>query len=493
MLQAGAMADSRFSPSETTLGRWWRRHSYIFPSFVASLIVWCWFVTSGDWKFFEQEEFCGFYDAYARAILHGHVDVPRSAIGLEAFTFEGKTYGYFGIAPALLRIPLVLIFPNMDGQWSRVMLLAAATTSLVCAYALLRMFHGPARELTTGGRVLHSIFILCAGVGSTIVFLIGRSYTFHEALAWSGAFALLFAWAIARYFQRSQTKFLFLAAAFSFMSFHSRATTGAGALLAMAIVAAVLAVRAFRKPGFAAAIFGFGKVERPGREAAIALTAVAVTAAIYFGVGYAKFKTFEPMPMRYYDFYRQFPIRMRITEGKQLHLRNVPSAMATYFGVHGFRIKAAFPWLYPEEEQTVIGWPRNDVIEPFSTVPVSMPALSLLAIIGIAALSSAPNEALKRARLSSATLFAGGSLVLATVGITERYLHDFYPVLIICAAAGVTRVSSSPRLGSINALVAVLASVSIVLNCSFSFIHQRKNFDTPEPLQQRVNSILRGD
>ncbi|HKP02514.1 MAG TPA: hypothetical protein VJU77_04045 [Chthoniobacterales bacterium] len=487
------MEDSRFSPSDTTLRRWWHRHAYILPSFFVSLIVWCWFVTWGDWKFFQPEEFCGFYDAYARSILHGHFDVPRSAIGLEAFTFEGKTYGYFGIAPALLRIPLVLIFPNMDGQWSRVMMLAAAMISLICAYALLRMFHGSERQPTPGERVLHSIFIVSAGVGSTVVFLIGRSYTFHEALMWSGAFALLFAWALARYFQRPQTKFLLLAAAFSFMSFHSRATTGAGAVLAMAIVAAVLAVRASGKPAFAAAMFGLGKVERSGRQAAIALAAVAITAAIYFGVGYAKFKTFEPMPMRYYDFYNQFPIRMRITQGKQLHLRNVPSAIATYFGVHGFRIKDDFPWLYPEEEQTVIGWPRNDVIEPFSTVPVSMPALSLLAVIGIAALGSGSNESLKRARLPAVALFAGGSLVLATVGVTGRYLHDFYPALIMCAAAGVARLGSSPRLRSINALAAVLAAVSIVLNCSFSFIHQRKNFDTSEQLQQRVNSILKGD
>jgi hypothetical protein len=493
MLQAVATVDSEFSLSETTLKRWWRRHSYILPSFFVSLIVWCWFVTWGEWKFFQPEEFCGFYDAYARSILHGHFDVPRPAIGLEAFTFEGKTYGYFGIAPALLRIPLVLIFPNMDGQWSRVMMLAAATISLICAYALLRMFHGPARDLTTGERLLHSLFMVAAGIGSTLVFLIGRSYTFHEALIWSGAFSLLFAWAITRYFQRAQTKFLFLAAAFSFMAFHSRTTTGAGAVLAMAIVAAVLIVRAFWKPEFAAETFGFGKSESSGRQAAIALAAVVLTVAIYFGVGYAKFKTFEPMPMRYYDFYRQFPIRMRITQGKQLHLRNVPSAIATYFGVHGFTIKDEFPWFYPEEEQTVIGWPRNDVIEPFSTVPVSMPALSLLAIIGIAALGSGASEPLKRARLPAVTLLAGGSLVLATVGITERYLHDFYPALIICAAAGAARLGSSPRLRSINVLAAVAALVSIVLNCSFSFVHQRKNFDTPEQLQERVNSILKGD
>jgi len=496
-LQAEATADSGFSTnSETVLGTWWRHHFYIIPSFVASLIVWCWFATWGDWRFFQQEDFCGYYDAYARSMLHGHFDVPRSAIGVEAFTFEGKAYGYFGIAPALLRIPLVLIFPNMDGLWSRVMILVAATISLLCGYAFLRMFRSAARELTTAERVLHSIFIVTAGIGSTIVFLVGRSYTYHEALAWSGAFALLFTWAIARYLQQAQTKFLLLAAAFSFMSFHSRATTGAGALFAITIVAAILTVRAFWKPEFAGTIFGFAKVSRPGRQAAIAAIAVAVTVAVYFGVNYAKFKTFDPLPLRYYDFYHEFPVRMRITAGKQIHLRNVPTAVATYFGVHGFKIREAFPWFYPEEEQTVIGWPRNDVIEPFSTVPVSMPALSLLAVIGIAALSSGANETRKRARLPAAALFVGGGIVLATVGITERYLHDFYPALIICAAAGVARLNSSPRIRSINALVAVLALFSIGFNCSFSLINQREGLGAPaekaveyQQLQERVSLL----
>ncbi|MBV9618419.1 MAG: hypothetical protein JO201_04330 [Verrucomicrobia bacterium] len=474
----------------------WRCHSYIIPSFIASLIVWCWFVTWGDWKFFHQEDFCGYYDAYARSILHGRFDVPRSAIGVEAFTFEGKTYGYFGIAPALLRIPLVLIFPNMDGLWSRTMVLVAATISLICGYALLRMFRDSSRKLTRAERVLHSIFIVIAGIGSTIVFLVGRSYTYHEALAWSGAFALLFAWAIARYFQESRTKFLLLASAFSFMSFHSRATTGAGTLIAITIVAVILIVRAVWKPEFAGTIFGFVEVARPGRHASIAATAVAVTVAAYFGVNYAKFRTFDPLPLRYYDFYHEFPIRMRITQGTQIHLQNIPSAIATYFGVHGFRIKGGFPWFYLEEEQTVIGWPRNDVIEPFSTVPVSMPALSLLAVIGIATLSSGANESLKRARLPAATLFVGGAIVLATVGITERYLHDFYPALILCAAAGVTRLGSSPHIRIINALATGLAAISIILNCSFSFINQREGLGAPDAkvleyqqLQERVDSL----
>src|SRR5438270_6900483 len=129
---------------ESSLMRCWRRHAYILPSILISIFVWTWFVTWGDWKLFEPEDFCGFYDALARSIIHGHFDVPRPAIGVEAFTFEGKTYGYFGIGPALLRIPLIVLFPDMDGLWSRVMILIAAAISLFCAYDLLRTFCGNA-------------------------------------------------------------------------------------------------------------------------------------------------------------------------------------------------------------------------------------------------------------------------------------------------------------------------------------------------------------
>ena len=85
----------------------WHDHAYILPSIFVSLIVCAWFVTWGDWKFFEPEDFCGFYDAQARSLIEGRLDIPPAAIGNEAFTFQGKTYGYFGIGPALLRIPLV--------------------------------------------------------------------------------------------------------------------------------------------------------------------------------------------------------------------------------------------------------------------------------------------------------------------------------------------------------------------------------------------------
>ena len=483
--------------SESSLSRCWRRHAYILPSFLISGLVWIWFVTWGDWKLFEPEDFCGFYDSLARSIIHGHLNVPRDAIGVEAFTFEGKTYGYFGIGPALLRIPLVLIFPQMDGLWSRLMLLIGASISLVCAYRIVRMFQGDSVVNIRSQQLLHSLFVLSAGIGSTAVFLVGRSYTYHEALMWTAAFALLFTCTFLRYLVDGRRRLLALAGAFAFMSFQCRPTAGLGTLLAMITLAAVLSWRAIGRPQDAESFLALRPVASPGRHALVAISTIAITLITYFGVNYAKFRTFDAVPLRYYDFYAEFPKRLAATEGKQIHLKNIPTGVATYFGGHGLRLKDKFPWLYLEEEATFIGSPANDLIEPFSTVPISMPALTVLALIGVSALIVGSSDALRRARLPAVTLFIGGGVMLTTVCITERYLHDFYPALIVCAAAGVVRLHSVKHATLMTAVIATFTAVSIALNCSFSLINQRENLGAPfakvaayEHLQESINRAL---
>src|SRR5438309_1739798 len=197
----GIEAGLAIPPSQTvlvesvhTVSSWrqaWRDHAYILPSLLISLVVCAWFVTWGDWKLFEPEQFCGFYDAQTLSMIDGRLDVPPAAIGCEAFVFQGKTYGYFGIAPALLRLPLVIASDGMDGLWSRLMMMAAATINLICAYQILRTVRGQQR-VTARTKLLHSLFIICAGIGSTNVFLVARSFTYHEAIMWAGTFALLF-------------------------------------------------------------------------------------------------------------------------------------------------------------------------------------------------------------------------------------------------------------------------------------------------------------
>ena len=66
--------------TDSATSRGWQRHGYIVPSFLAAWIICAWFVTWGDWKFFEKEDFCGYYDAEARSLIAGRFDVPNRSL-----------------------------------------------------------------------------------------------------------------------------------------------------------------------------------------------------------------------------------------------------------------------------------------------------------------------------------------------------------------------------------------------------------------------------
>ena len=452
--------------------RWWNRHGYILPVFLLTMAICAWFVTWGDWNLFDREHFCGFYDAQARSLIAGRLDVPQAAIGTESFTFHGRTYGYFGIGPALLRVPLVLLFKNMDGRWSRVMMFIACSLNLICAYGLLTLVRREQVANWRKRRVLHSLFILCAGIGSTNVFLVARSFTFHEAIMWGGTFALLFTWTILSYLARPSKTLLVLASSFAFMSLHSRATVGVGPLLVMIVVAGALIWRIFGNPKALQSMFGFATSPDARSHAIIASASVIIILVSYFGVNYAKFHTFDGVPLKYYDIFAQNAAFRQVSGGRPLHLENVPTTLVSYLGFHGLWL-AQFPWIYPSREATFVGSPAIIFVDGFSTFPVSMPALLVLAGLGGLPLVRGGSETARRLRLPAIALLCGGAIVLTALVLTERYLHDFYPALIICGAVGVSRIEQEKYPRAATALIAVLATVSIAVNCSLALENQR--------------------
>ena len=48
------------------------------------------------------------YNSMLEHMLHGAFDVDPKIVGNEGFIYGGRTYSYFGILPALLRLPLIL-------------------------------------------------------------------------------------------------------------------------------------------------------------------------------------------------------------------------------------------------------------------------------------------------------------------------------------------------------------------------------------------------
>jgi hypothetical protein len=473
MLTAASDALPRIevTASNSSIKNWWLQHGYILPAFFLTMLVCAWFVTWGDWNFFEKEDFCSFYDAQARSILAGRLDVPPAAIGTESFTFQGRTYGYFGIAPSLLRIPLVAAFGNMDGRWSHLMMLIASAINLICAYRFLQLAAGSPKS--PAHRIVNSLFILCAGIGSTNIFLVARSFTFHEAIMWSATFGLLFALTTFKYLARPRLGTLCVSGLFAFMSLHSRATVGAGALLGLVVLSAALIRRAIKRSPDQDGFFRLSEVSKPWLQASVAAGLTIFIAMSYLAINYAKFHTFDGVPLKYYDFYVRNPIYLQMTAERQIHLENIPTTLASYLGFHPLWLNPMFPWIFPSREATFIGDPVIMVVEGFSTFPISMPALFVLALLGCRPLIYAINPTMRRLRLPVLAVFAGGTVMLATVAITERYLHDLYPALIIIGASGVGRLVQQKYLHSATIGVALLSVISFTINSAFAIENQR--------------------
>src|SRR6266568_5457014 len=97
------------------------------------------FTTTGGRQIFVKEVLGGAYDSQAEHFLRGDVDVDVEAIGHEAMIVNDHVRMYFGPFPALLRIPLNLVYPAGHGKWSRISGFCAGSISLFAFAGLVRM------------------------------------------------------------------------------------------------------------------------------------------------------------------------------------------------------------------------------------------------------------------------------------------------------------------------------------------------------------------
>ena len=155
-----------------------KHHGLVFVAAALSLFAAAGVMTAGRFDLLTAgAHFSVFYDELGRSILHGRFDVPPAAIGPEALLIGGRTYGYFGPTPALLRIPLDWLFPAMWGRWTQLFLSAATAASLWAAHDIQRAARRafavePRKPLV--GQLVDGGFLLAVGVGTTLLFMARR-------------------------------------------------------------------------------------------------------------------------------------------------------------------------------------------------------------------------------------------------------------------------------------------------------------------------------
>ena len=407
-------------------------------------------ITQGTFRLLFPESFGNFYDFQALSLLQGRLDVPEESLQGEAFVYGGKIYGYFGLTPALLRLPFV-IFGLAFGELSRAAMLLCYAATLVGAYLLLldacRLLR-PDRPRPAAWQTV--LFTVHVGLGSTVFFLGSRAYIYHEAILCGIVFAVFSCWCSLRHLAHPAGRWWLGALILGTLSVHARPPTGLFALTVLGCVAAAQLFRLSPAPSPLRALPP-SPVLRP-----LLIGTLAVLGVLSFNaLSYAKFRTIEGCPLRYNVQYS--PARLANIDSQQFHAANIPYGLASYFTHPTLEFRPGFPWLYlgPWIPPKAFPAAKLDLPDRTAALPYGMTGLFVLATVA-GAWACRHHPAARPPCLILWLAVLPLTLALsAAIATAERYTGDFVPWLVCAGAFGL----AAPRWGRLAAAALTLATL----------------------------------
>ena len=201
-------------------------------------------LSNGSFHLIAPETLDRVFDSSLQHLLRGNAEVDPAAIQHEAFVRGGRTYTYFGIVPALLRLPALLFAADPAVMHlARLSCLVAATgiTAVTCATIVLAH-----RSLPPALRSRTLLAAVLAGVvlGGPVVTTIFAAYVYNEPVLWAGLFVAVFNAVIIRSVLRGlvlSPRALCLLAALAVLAINTRPTSGIDLLVGWGLVTLVYA------------------------------------------------------------------------------------------------------------------------------------------------------------------------------------------------------------------------------------------------------------
>ena len=479
------MIDSQATVAADTGARQRFRRAALVGALLAAPIFY-WMVNAGQLNPFHAEIFGNFYDIQAHSLFDGHWDVPARAVAFEGFLIDGKTYLYFGPVPALLRLPIVAITDSLDGKLTQVSMLAAFAVALVFVTRLSWRIRGLVRGDAPVSRLeLWAVgaYVFLIATGSVMFFLASRAFAYHETELWGAALALAAYDAILAVLLEPSRRWIILAGLWTSAAFLTRATVGAGPLVALAIVIAVLVLRRIwpRRLGGVARWFAAPDELGSARLFWWLAAAAALPVVLYVYVNYSRFGSFFGLPFDH-QVYSQFnPARRRALAdngGSLFGLKFLPTQLLQLVRPDGWRFDSLFPWIAFPRPATVLGGVTFDTRDWASSIPATMPALTLLGGTGVVLLVRRAGAAAVRAPLIGAVI--GGLATLTIAFVANRYMSDLLPAIVLASLVGLHALLGAARRAPrrtwtrVFAVAAlVLVPISLWVNFALAFSYQR--------------------
>ena len=403
-----------------------------------------------------------FFSAQADAILNGRLWIDKSYLPGECFFSDGRCYGYFGITPSLIRIPMVPVLGIEGSEMTTLFLSVAAGIALWAALDLCRRVLLQTTSITdshSAGYMVVAAVVL--GPGGALM-LVSDAYVYEEAILWAVAAMavatnLFWRWWI----QRRDRQFV--GATLALVVAASSRPTAAGVGLVLAAGVVIVGVRA-RRIGWKLILGTLGL-------AALPLIAM-------FGSFFLKFGSPTPPETGYEGLnYLHVQQIMANNDGSfGISARFVPTGAVAYLRPDSVSLSADWPWVqirfgrpYGGEALERIAYlpPLNQDsmnVEPIVSVTNIMP-LPLLATV-MAAIAIVMRGRRRYELLILLALCAPIPVVLTNPTIASRYLGDFFPLLAAGTAFAAMFLPRFARMNwrwrsSISSVVVALAIASI--------------------------------
>ncbi len=466
-------------------------------------VCFTWLLTGGTFQLLQRNLYANFYSVQARALLHGHWNMPAGTLTVEGIREGSRTYMYYGPVPALLRMPVLLFTHRFDGRLTVSSMLLGFVVAMVFLASLGWRIRALVTDtvVTTPEALVTGAVLLVAGTGSVLFFLGSDALIYHEAELWGAALALgAFDFTLG-WLRVPSGRSLVAAGLFATLAILTRGSVGAGPVACLGLLGVaygVTALGARRRsrvpvdtsvgPGPEPALrwLGLPEVRRPGRWALSLLAATAVPVALYVTINEIKFGTLVSLPLAKQVFTsvnRNRRITLADNGGSLFGLKFVPTAIVQYLRPDALRFSRLFPFVAFPPKATVLGGVHYDTLDFSSSVTSSMPValpLGVAGMVGILRRRRPGGDGLARLRvpLAGAALGCVGVLVIAYVA--ERYLADLLPFLALAVLAGLSLARSRwagwarwRRRLAAGVLVA-LALFGIWVNVGLALLYQRQ-------------------
>ena len=450
----------------------------------------------------------GFFMAQAESMLvHARLDVDPVDIRSECFERDSLCYGYFGVTPSLVRIPFLGISRYLHSALTPLYLGIAV---LLAYWAALQMLQRSLRDFIDSPQPSAPVLAyaimgaFALGPGGTLLFLT-RPAVYEEAIAWGVAFFLLalnHVWA----WHSRESRSLVPAVLFAIGAANARPTAAPACGMLGLVVAALWYFRvphaAVEDPATARGGDSHQALRssRWRRRVLVAAACLSLLPGLTAG-GVFWLKLGTPVPdLRLNEQIPERPWWKEILEkngDKTAGLVFMPTELVAYFRPDAVTRRPEWPFFDfrfpPEPILWVPPLPKGGAyVERFTSLTATMPLpwiVNLLVVIWLGiegwrlaatrrrgASSPAPlltpeQWLLAAGLLASAAAMA--ALTVTTVGITNRYLSDFFATSAVGVALGARVIvpfcRRRPIMGAAAGLVALLLiGWSIVVTLSLT-------------------------